>query len=252
MTQYDILALAKPGATFLVNALCGRDEVWDRLPREVQDAIVAKKLRLYAIDAARVAKDLGLGGRINTIMQSAFFALSNVLPRELALGKIKDAIRKSYTRKGPEIVKRNVAAVDEALSQLWEIQVPRKASSRDARRPAVPAEAPEFVQRITAMIVAGQGDLLPVSAFPPDGTWPTGTAKWEKRNLAAEIPIWDPEFCIQCNKCALVCPHAAIRAKVYEPEALSGGPITFRSQDFKSREHPGLKYTIQVAPEDCT
>jgi len=252
LTQYDILALAKPGATFLVNAPYGKDEVWDRLPREVQDAIVAKKLRLHAIDAARVAKDLGLGGRINTIMQSAFFALSNVLPREEALGKIKDAIRKSYARKGAEIVKRNVEAVDAALSQLWTIDVPAKASSRDARPPTVPKEAPDFVQRITAMIVAGHGDRLPVSAFPPDGTWPTGTAKWEKRNLAAEIPIWDPEFCIQCNKCALVCPHAAIRAKVYEPEALSGGPITFKSQDFKSREHPGMKYTIQVAPEDCT
>jgi len=252
LSQYDILALAQPGATFLVNAPYGKDEVWDRLPREVQDAIVAKKLRLYAIDAARVAKDLGLGGRINTIMQSAFFALSNVLPRELALGKIKDAIRKSYARKGSEIVKRNVEAVDLALSQLWPIDVPEKASSRDARPPAVPAEAPDFVQRITAMIVAGHGDRLPVSAFPPDGTWPTGTAKWEKRNLAAEIPIWDPQFCIQCNKCALVCPHAAIRAKVYEPGALEGAPITFKAQDFKSREHPGMQYTIQVAPEDCT
>jgi pyruvate-ferredoxin/flavodoxin oxidoreductase len=252
LEQYDILALAKPGAVFLVNAPYGKDQVWDRLPREVQDAILAKKLRLHAIDAARVAKGLGLGGRINTIMQSAFFALSSVLPRELALGKIKDAIRKSYARKGPEIVKRNLEAVDVALSQLWQIEVSAKASARDARPPVVSSEAPEFVQRVTAMIVAGHGDRLPVSAFPPDGTWPTGTAKWEKRNLAAEIPIWDPEFCTQCNKCAIVCPHAAIRAKIYGPDALVGAPITFRSQDFKSREHPGLQYTIQVAPEDCT
>jgi pyruvate-ferredoxin/flavodoxin oxidoreductase len=252
LERNDILALAQPGAVFLVNAPYGPGEVWARFPREVQDAIVAKKLRVHVIDAARVAKDLGLGGRINTIMQSAFFALSNVLPRDEALEKIKDAIRKSYENKGSEIVKRNVAAVDVALSHVHRIEVPAEVTSSDARPPAVSAEAPDFVQRITAMIVAGHGDRLPVSAFPPDGTWPTGTAKWEKRNLAREIPIWDPTFCIQCNKCAIVCPHAAIRAKLYEPGALDGAPISFRSQDFKSREHPGMKYTIQVAPEDCT
>jgi len=252
LSRHDVLALAEEGAVFLVNAPYEPGAVWDHLPREAQDAILAKKLRFYAIDAARVAAELGLGGRINTIMQSAFFALSDVLPREEALGKIKDAIRKSYAAKGPEIVKRNVEAVDVALSRLSRIEVPERATARDARPPVVPVEAPDFVQRITAMIVAGHGDLLPVSAFPPDGTWPTGTAKWEKRSLAAQIPIWDPTFCIQCNKCAIVCPHAAIRAKVYEPEALAGAPITFRSQEFKSREHPGLMYTIQVAPEDCT
>jgi pyruvate-ferredoxin/flavodoxin oxidoreductase len=252
LERNDVLALAQPGAVFLVNAPYGPDEVWARFPREVQDAIVAKELRVHVIDAAAVARELGLGGRINTIMQSAFFALSGVLPREVALGQIKEAIRKSYQKKGPEIVKRNVAAVDLALSRMSRIEVPASASSPDPRPPVVPAEAPDFVRRVTAMIVAGQGDRLPVSAFPPDGTWPTGTAKWEKRNLAPEIPIWDPTFCIQCNKCALVCPHAAIRAKLYEPQALDGAPITFLSQGFKSREHPGMKYTIQVAPEDCT
>ena len=252
LEQYDILALAEDQGVFLVNAPYGPDVVWDRLPRDVQDAIVSKKLRLYVIDAARVAKELGLGGRINTIMQTAFFALSNVLPREVAVGKIKDAIRKSYEKKGSEIVNRNVAAVDLALSQLSRIDIPAMAATGDPRPPVVSAEAPDFVKRVTAMIVAGHGDRLPVSAFPPDGTWPTGTAKWEKRNLASEIPIWDPEFCIQCNKCAIVCPHAAIRAKLYDPGALDGAPISFRSQAFKSREHPGMMYTIQVAPEDCT
>ncbi len=252
LERHDVLALAETGAVFLLNAPYGPDVVWGHLSRDVQDAIVGKKLRFHVIDAARVAKDLGLGGRINTIMQSAFFALSNVLPREEAVGKMKDAIRKSYERKGSELVKRNVEAVDLAVSHVWRVEVPEQASARNARPPMVSSEAPDFVQRITAMIAAGLGDRLPVSAFPPDGTWPTGTAKWEKRNLAAEIPIWDPAFCIQCNKCAIVCPHAAIRAKIYEPEALDGAPISFRSQEFKSREHPGLMYTIQVAPEDCT
>ena len=252
LERYDMLALAEPGGVFLVNAPFAPDAVWDQLPREVQDAIVKKELRLHVVDAAGVAKELGLGGRINTIMQSAFFGLSGVLPRAEALEKMKDAIRHSYERKGPELVKRNVEAVDIAMSRVTEIKVPAKVSATDARLPSVPATAPDFVQRVTAMIVASQGDLLPVSAFPPDGTWPTGTAKWEKRNLAAEIPIWDPAFCIQCNKCVIVCPHAAIRAKVYEPESLAGAPIAFRAQDFKSREHPGQKYTIQVAPEDCT
>jgi pyruvate-ferredoxin/flavodoxin oxidoreductase len=250
--QYDMLDLARPGACFLLNAPYGPDEVWERLPREVQDAIVAKRLRVHVIDAAAAARELGLGGRINTIMQSAFFALSGVLPRERAIEKIKEAIGKSYEKKGPEIVRRNVEAVDEALLRLHEVKVPAGASASRGRPPVVPRSAPDFVQRVTAMIVAGKGDLLPVSAFPPDGTWPTGTAKWEKRNLAAEIPIWDPAFCIQCNKCALVCPHAAIRAKIYDAEALEGAPEAFRSQEFKSREHPGLLYTIQVAPEDCT
>jgi pyruvate-ferredoxin/flavodoxin oxidoreductase len=250
--RYEMLDLAQPGAVFLVNAPYPAETVWAHLPREVQDTIVAKKIRLHVIDAAGAARELGLGGRINTIMQAAFFALSGVLPREQAVAKIKGAIHKSYERKGPEIVKRNVEAVDQALLRMREVSIPATASASRSRPPAVPLNAPDFVQRVTAMIVAGHGDLLPVSAFPVDGTWPTGTTKWEKRNLAAEIPIWDPTFCIQCNKCALVCPHAAIRAKVYDPAALDDAPIKFRSQEFRSREHPGLMYTIQVAPEDCT
>ena len=252
LERNDVLALAQPGAVFLVNAPYAADEVWARFPREVQEAIVAKRLSVHVIDAAGIARDLGLGGRINTVMQTAFFALTSVLPRDEAVSQIKHAIRKSYEKKGPEIVKRNLAAVDLALSRTSRVEVPEKATAGDPRPPAVPPGAPDFVQRVTAMIVAGLGDQLPVSAFPPDGTWPTGTAKWEKRNLASEIPIWDPAFCIQCNKCAIVCPHAAIRAKLYDPAALDGAPIAFRSQEFKSREHPGMRYTIQVAPEDCT
>jgi pyruvate-ferredoxin/flavodoxin oxidoreductase len=252
LERYDMLSLAQPGAVLLLNAPFGPEDVWDELPREVQEAILAKKLRLHVIDADAVARELGLGSRINTIMQAAFFALSGVLPREAAVGKIKEAIRKSYEKKGSEIVKRNVDAVDAALGRVHEVAVPKAVSSTRRRPPSVPEAAPDFVQRVTAMMVAGRGDLLPVSAFPVDGTWPTGTARWEKRNLAAEIPIWDPEFCIQCNKCALVCPHAAIRAKVYEPGSLDGAPPAFRHQNYKSREHPGLSYTIQVAPEDCT
>jgi pyruvate-ferredoxin/flavodoxin oxidoreductase len=252
LERYDMLKLAAVGAVFLLNAPGAADRVWDELPSDVQDAILRKKLRVFVVDAAQVAKELGLGGRINTIMQSAFFALSGVLPREEAVAKIKDAIRHSYERKGGEIVKRNVEAVDAALDRVSEIEIPQSVTSRSARPPTVPVAAPDFVKRVTAMILAGDGDLLPVSAFPPDGTWPTATAKWEKRSLAAEIPIWDPEFCIQCNKCAIVCPHAAIRAKLYEPEALAGAPAGFQSQPFKSREHPGLAYTIQVAPDDCT
>jgi pyruvate-ferredoxin/flavodoxin oxidoreductase len=211
LERYDMLKLAAVGAVFLLNAPGAADRVWDALSADVQDAIIRKKLRVFVVDAARVAKELGLGGRINTIMQSAFFGLSGVLPREEAVAKIKDAIRRSYERKGGEIVKRNVEAVDAALVHVSEIEIPNAVTSRDARPPAVSTAAPDFVRRVTAMIVAGEGDLLPVSAFPPDGTWPTATARWEKRGLAAEIPIWDKTFCIQCNKCAIVCPHAAIR-----------------------------------------
>jgi pyruvate-ferredoxin/flavodoxin oxidoreductase len=252
LERYDMLKLAAVGAVFLLNAPGAADRVWDALSADVQDAIIRKKLRVFVVDAARVAKELGLGGRINTIMQSAFFGLSGVLPREEAVAKIKDAIRRSYERKGGEIVKRNVEAVDAALVHVSEIEIPNAVTSRDARPPAVSTAAPDFVRRVTAMIVAGEGDLLPVSAFPPDGTWPTATARWEKRGLAAEIPIWDKTFCIQCNKCAIVCPHAAIRAKIYEPAALASAPSAFQSQPFKSHEHPGLVYTIQVAPDDCT
>ena len=252
LDRYDVLSVARPGATVLLNAPHPPEQVFGHLPREVQEAAIAKSVRLFTIDAAAVAREVGLGSRINVVMQAAFFALSEVIPRAQAIEKIQDTIRKTYERKGPDIVKRNLDAVELALTRIHAVPLPSRATAAHVRPPAVPAAAPDFVRRVTAMMIEGKGDLLPVSAFPPDGTWPTGTARWEKRNLAAEIPIWDPEFCIQCNKCALVCPHAAIRAKVYEPEPLSVAPDGFRSQDFKSRELPGLKYTIQVAPEDCT
>jgi pyruvate-ferredoxin/flavodoxin oxidoreductase len=250
--RMDVLECAAPGAALLLNAPGQPAGVWDRLPREVQQGIVARGLHVYAIDAYRVAREAGLGGRINTIMQACFFGISNVLPREEALARIKRAIEKSYAKAGSEVVARNLAAVDAALGHLHRVEVPPQATSTRARPPIVARESPDFVQRVTAVMMAGKGDLLPVSAFPPDGTWPVGTAKWEKRNIAAEIPVWDEKVCIQCNQCVFVCPHSAIRAKLYDPALLAGAPATFKSDDFKSADRKGLKYTIQVAPEDCT
>lgn len=253
LDKYDLLECAAPGATFLLNTSVPRERAWDSLPREVQQALVEKKLRLFVIDAHSVARQAGMAGRVNVIMQTCFFALSGVLPRDEAIACIKHAIEKSYGKKGGEIVTRNFAAVDAALAHLYEVPLPADARATGTPRPEiVSTQAPDFVQRVTALMLADKGDLLPVSAFPVDGTWPTATAQWEKRNIALEIPVWDPKICIQCNKCALVCPHAAIRAKVYPPEALAGAPESFLSNDFRSHEMPGLKYTIQVAPEDCT
>jgi pyruvate-ferredoxin/flavodoxin oxidoreductase len=226
--------------------------VWDHLPREMQQAILDKHLRVYVIDAAEVARKSGMGGRINSIMQTCFFALSGVLPREEAIAKIKGAIEKTYAKKGAEVVRRNHESVDLTLQHLHEIKVPSQVTSQFSRPPMVSVNAPDFVQRVSAVLLAGKGDLLPVSAFPVDGSWPMSTSQWEKRNVGLEIPIWDPKICIQCNKCAFVCPHAAIRAKVYEPSLLSGAPEGYLANDFRSHELPGLKYTIQVAPEDCT
>jgi pyruvate-ferredoxin/flavodoxin oxidoreductase len=251
LEKTDVLERAAPGGLLLLNAPYGYDEVWNRLPREVQETIIEKRLRLHVIDAAKVARETGMGGRINTVMQTCFFALSGVLPRDEAIAKIKEAVEKTYGKRGGEVVRRNFAAVDAALSNLHEVAVPHRATGV-RRSPTVPAAAPEFVQRVTALMMAGKGDLLPVSAFPVDGTWPVGTARWEKRNLAAEIPAWDPKVCIQCNQCALVCPHAAIRAKAYPAAALAGAPAGFLADDFRSNEVKGHKYTIQVAPEDCT
>jgi pyruvate-ferredoxin/flavodoxin oxidoreductase len=249
--RIDVLEAAEDGADFLLNSPYGPDDVWDRLPREVQEQILEKKLMFYVIDAYRVAREAGLGGRINTIMQTCFFAISCVLPSDDAAERVKDAIRKSYGGKGGEVLKRNFAAVDAALANLSTV-TPGRAETGVPRQPLVPAIAPDFVQRVTARILAGEGDALPVSAFPPDGVWPVGTSRWEKRNIAAEIPVWDEQLCIQCNKCALICPHAAIRAKVYEPRYLSAAPATFKSVDFRAADYAGHRYTIQVAPEDCT
>ncbi|BDU68216.1 pyruvate-flavodoxin oxidoreductase [Geothrix oryzae] len=252
LDKYEMLETAVKGATFLLNTPHNSEAVWDTLPKEVQEAIVEKQLKFYVIDAYEVAKNTGMGVRINTIMQTCFFAISGVLPREEAIAQIKKAIKKTYGKKGDAIVQKNFVAVDETLAHLHEVKVPATVSSTRVRPPAVAAEAPDFVQRVTAVMMEGKGDLLPVSAFPVDGTWPMATTKWEKRNIALEIPEWDAALCIQCNKCAMVCPHAAIRAKVYDPAALAGAPETFKGVDYKGPEFKGQKYTIQVAPEDCT
>lgn len=251
--KLDVLGIAADGATVLLNTSLPPGKVWCRLPSDVQLRLARGGMRLFVIDASKVARESELGGRINTIMQTCFFAISGVLPREQAIEKIKQAIRKTYGRKGAHVVDRNYAAVDATLAALHEVDIPHDFIELGAPRPAVvPDEAPDFVRRVTALMLEGRGDMLPVSAFPADGAWPTATSKWEKRNIAAEIPIWEPDLCIQCNKCSLVCPHACIRPKFYAPDQLDGAPAGFRSADFRSAELPGRKYTLQVAPEDCT
>jgi pyruvate-ferredoxin/flavodoxin oxidoreductase len=251
LERYDVLECAEPGATFLLNTPHARDAVWDELPLEVQEQIVAKALRFYVIDAYEVARAAGLGTRINTIMQTCFFAISGVLPRQQAIDRIKRAIEKTYHKRGAAVVQKNFEAVDATLAHLTEVAVPASPTASRRKPPTVPDLAPDFVQRVTAAMLANHGDRLPVSAFPVDGTWPTGTAKWERRNIATTIPVWDDVLCIQCNKCALVCPHAAIRVKVYPAERLDAAPATFKHVPFRSTELAG-EYTVQVAPEDCT
>ena len=250
--RYDVLEMATPGGTLLVNSQFAPDQLWDELPREVQERIIELGLKVYTVDALDVAHRAGMGGRINTVMQTCFFALAKIFPREEAIGYIKRQIKKTYGAKGEDVVNRNYAVVDDSLAHLHEIKVPQTASSRIELPPIVSERAPDFVKRVTAVILAGKGDSLPVSAFPIDGTWPTATSKWEKRNLALEIPVWDPLICTQCNKCAMVCPHAAIRVKVYPAAALAGAPATFKSTEFKATYCQGDSYSVQVAPEDCT
>jgi len=252
LERFDMLQAAAPGAVFLLNSPYGPDEVWDKIPKTVQQQIIEKNLRFFVIDGYRVAKDTGMGVRINTIMQTCFFAISGVLPREEAIAAIKHAIEKTYGRRGEAIVKKNFAAVDATIDHLHEVKVPGCVTSAFDIRPPVPAEAPEFVQKTLARIIANDGDSLPVSAFPVDGTFPTGTTQWEKRNIAMEIPVWDQEICIQCGKCVLVCPHATIRGKVYSPDLLKDAPPTFKSSAARWREFKDMRYTLQVAPEDCT
>ena len=252
LERTDVLGIAAPGATFLLNSPFGPDDVWDRLPVEIQQQILDKGLRLFVVDGYRVAKEAGLGSRVNTVLQTCFFALAEILPVEEAISAIKSAIVSSYGKRGESVLSRNFAAVDGALAALHEVDVPSATSGELHVLPPVPAEAPDFVRRVTAKMIAGQGDLLPVSAFPVDGTFPTDTARWEKRSIAHEIPIWDPSICIDCAKCALVCPHAAIRMKVFEPSELEGAPDGFKDKEWKSREQPGMRMTIQVAPDDCT
>jgi len=252
LERFDMTRYALPGAVFLLNSIYGPEEVWDKLPQEVQKDIITKKLKFYSIDANEVAQKTGMGGRVNTIMQTCFFAISGVLPRDLAIAEIKKSIKKTYGKRGEAVVKQNFEAVDAALSHLHEIKYPEKVTSTFTRRASVPAAAPKFVKDVLGQIIIFEGDNLPVSAMPVDGTFPTGTAQWEKRNIALEIPVWDPSTCIQCGKCSFVCPHAVIRQKVYDPKLLSGAPATFKSIDAKFKELPGMKFTIQVSPEDCT
>jgi pyruvate-ferredoxin/flavodoxin oxidoreductase len=248
----DVLQLAEPGAVFLLNSAFGPSEVWEHLPRPMQQQIIDKKLRFHVIDAYRVAKENGMGGRINTVMQTCFFALSGALPRDEAIAAIKHAIEKTYGKRGEAVVQKNYAAVDQALANLHQVEIPAAAGSAIERQPFTTSDAPDFVQRVLAPMMAGEGDSLPVSAMPIDGTYPTGTARWEKRNLAQEIPVWEEEICIQCGKCVMVCPHAVIRAKVCASELLADAPAALKSATARWKDREKLRYLLQVAPEDCT
>jgi pyruvate-ferredoxin/flavodoxin oxidoreductase len=251
LERMDILAAAAPGAVFLLNSPYGPEEVWSHLPRKTQETILARKLQFYVIDGYSVARDAGMGNRINTIMQTCFFAISGVLPRDEAIIQIKQAIKKTYGKRG-DVVLQNYTAVDAALAHLHRVTPPEHVSATFDILPMFPREAPTFVYNVLGEMAAGRGDLLPVSALPPGGTFPTGTAHWEKRNIAHEIPVWDTDLCIQCGKCVLVCPHAVIRAKVFDATLLAGAPETFKTAKPKWRGMEDERYTLQVAPEDCT
>lgn len=252
VNQYALLERAREGAIFLLNSPFPPDRVWQKLPDELRSTIREKRITLYVIDAYKVATEASMGGRINTIMQTCFFAVSGVMKADQAVNKIKQAIAKTYARKGELVVQRNCEAVDRTLSQLHKVDIPDSDTDALPMPPAVPAEAPDFVRDLTAVLLRGEGDQLPVSVFTPDGTWPCGTSQWERRNLAREVPVWDPDICIQCGKCALVCPHASIRAKRYDSGLTADAPATFQSVPFRSRDIKGQSFTIQVAPEDCT
>ncbi len=247
-----VLNAATDGAVFLLNSPFAPGDLWNELPRSMQEALVAKHIRLFTIDADRVATEAGMPGRINTIMQTCFFAISGVLPREDAIARIKDAIQATYARKGSDLVESNFAAVDRALENLHEVTLPASATSTRESSPLVPARAPDFVRNVTAMMIAGRGDELPVSALPADGTYPSGTAQWEKRNISDIVPVWKPELCIQCGNCVMVCPHATIRARYYDDPLLANAPDGFPSAPLAGRGFPNLRYTLQVAVEDCT
>ena len=252
LEKMKVLEYAKHGATFLLNSPFPPEKVWDRLPIEVQEQLVKKEIQFWVIDAYRVAQQADMGGRINTVMQPCFFALSDVLPAEDAIAEIKASVEKTYGRRGRAVVERNFAAIDRSLAALQKVEIPSEVTSDHRRQSTVATEAPDFVQRVTAIVMAGEGDRLPVSAFPVDGTFPSGTTKYERRGIAMEIPVWDEEICIDCGKCAIVCPHAAIRMKVYEPSALEGAPAAFKTKGFRSKDIEGFQLTVQVAPDDCT
>ncbi len=252
LEMIDLLKNLKKEGTLLLNSPYAADELWDKLPKVVQEHLIKKEAKLYTIDAYKVAHSSGMGQRINTIMQACFFAISGVLPREEAIDQIKNSIRETYGKKGDEVVNQNIQAVDETLSNLHQVTLGSIADSKKELRPPIVGEASDFVCNVLAKIIAGEGDDIPVSDMPADGTYPTGTSKFEKRNLADEIPVWEPDLCIQCAKCSMVCPHAVIRAKVYDAKYLANAPRTFKSTEAKGTSWEGMKYTIQVAPEDCT
>jgi pyruvate-ferredoxin/flavodoxin oxidoreductase len=252
LERFDVLKFAMPGGIFLLNSIYNSEEVWDNLPLETQQDIIDKKLRFYVIDAYEVAQNTGMGGRINTIMQTCFFAISGVLPRDRAIEEIKRTIKKTYGKRGEAVVKANFEAVDQTLANLHEVKVPAKATSTLTRRPPISVAAPKFVREVLGPMLALDGDSLPVSALPVDGTFPTGTTQWEKRNITLEIPVWEPDLCIQCGKCSFVCPHAVIREKVYDPSYLEQAPEGWHAVEARWKELPGQKYSLVVAPEDCT
>mgnify|MGYP001568108577 FL=1 len=252
LEKYDMLGNAEEGATFLLTASHKKEEVWDTLPVEVQEHLISKKMKFYIIDAIALAEEIGLGSRINMIMQTAFFIISGILPKDEAIKAIKKEIDKTYGKKGTKVVEMNYAAVDTALKNIVEVPVPAKVTSTKRMRPAVPDHATDFVKNVTARMIEGKGDTLPVSAIPADGTWPVGTTQYEKRNVAVHIPVWEPDLCIQCGQCSFVCPHATIRIKAYDAEHLKNAPAGFKSVDATGKELKGMKYTVQVAPEDCT
>jgi len=250
--KMDVLEFAKTGATFLLDSPYGPDQVWDRLPRSLQQEIIAKQIAFYVIDASRVARETGMGNRTNTIMQTCFFAISGVLPRNEAIAKIKESIRKTYGKKGEDVVQKNFVAVDQTLERLYRVAVPAAVTARVDIPPAVPEHAPDFVRTVTAAMMAGRGDELPVSHLPVDGTYPTGTTKWEKRNISAFVPQWEPDICIQCGNCSFVCPHSVIRSKFYSESLLTSAPSGYKSAPISARGFPDVRYTLQVYVEDCT
>ncbi len=252
LEKYEMVEKLEDGGIFLMTSSHPADKIWDTLPREVQDALIARKAKFYVIDAIDIAKKLGLGARINMIMQTAFFVISGVLPRDKAIEAIKKAIVKTYGSKGEKVVNMNFAAVDAAIEGIHEVKYPAQATAKTKRPPMVPTFAPEFVKSVTGEIIAGRGDDLPVSAFPDDGTYPTGTTQYEKRNIAVDIPVWETDLCIQCNICALVCPHAAIRPKVFDASFIEKAPADFKYVKAMTKQFEGMYYSLQVAPEDCT
>ena len=252
LERHDVLRQIKPGGTFLFNLPFAPEEVWEHLPRPIQNDILKKQLKVYVIDAQKVAQQAGMGRRINTIMQVCFFAISNVLPQKEAIEAIKSSIYTTYSKKGSHITEMNIRAVDETLAHLYPVPLPETVSSQQAFSPPVSEDAPDFVKNVLGEIMAGRGDQLPVSQLPADGTYPTGTSKWEKRNIGLKIPVWDPAICIDCGKCSIVCPHAVIRLKAYHPKYLNNAPASFKSKEARDKDWKGMKYTIQVSPEDCT